>query len=294
MMGSKLREKHHFPVRTGQLGGLIRLAGKDKMVTESGRNCLVTLKAFIGLDRHVSLGQLAEAAGLNKTSVYRALRTLMESGFVEQDPETQKYRLGVGVLGPAAHYLSKVDFRTAARPLVEEFVRRRGETVTLGIPYGDELVFIDRVIGSNDAVFYCDVGRHLPLHCGAAGKAVLAWLPDERREAYISSGLSSRTPKTITDPDALRAELEGIRRQGYAVSDQEVDLGIRAVAVPVFDFSGQVAGGIAVAGVAARFDEDAIERFAAELVQIGREVSKLLGWTKLADTGMARPLAGWR
>lgn len=266
----------------------------DKMVTESGRNCLTTLKAFVGLDRDVSLGQLARVTGLNKTSLFRALCTLMEAGFVEQDPETQKYRLGVGVLGPAAHYISKLDFRTVARPLVEEFVKRCGETVTLGIPYGSEIVFIDRIRGSNDAVFYCDVGRRLPLHCGAAGKAILAWLPEARRELYISSGLPARTPKTITDPEALRAELERIRQRGYAISDQEVDLGIRAVAVPVFDFSGHVAGGIAVAGLEARFDDEAIGRFAAELVRIGREVSRLLGWTNTSEADAVTQLASWR
>lgn len=267
---------------------------RDRTITGSGQNCLLTLRAFVGQEREVSLGRLADITGMNKTTVYRALRTLMDSDFVEQNPVTKDYRLGVGVLGPAAHYISQVDFRTVARPIVEDLVRRVGETGTLGIPYADELVFIDRVLGSHDAVFFCDVGRRLPLHCGAVGKAVLAWLPEVRREAYIASGLQGRTPFTIVDPDELRAELQTIRDRGYAVSDQEVDLGIRAVAVPVFDFSGQVAGGIALAGLAIRFDEKVNERFGTELVKVAREVSERLGWVETAEKGALTPLVNWR
>jgi DNA-binding IclR family transcriptional regulator len=145
---------------------------------------------------------------------------------------------------------NRLDLRLAGRALLEDLCERTGLTVYLCVRRGDTAVCIDCILGRHEHTFGLKLGGTLPLHVGAAGKATLAWGGDDLVERYLAAGpLERLTPKTLTDPEAVRADLALDRRRGYTVSDEDVIEGAAAIGAPLFDHTGAVVAGISVSGL---------------------------------------------
>jgi IclR family acetate operon transcriptional repressor len=179
----------------------------------------------------MALSELTEVSGLPMPTIYRLMRTLVNRGYVRQEP-SKRYALGPRLirLGDGASRL----LGTWARPVLAELVDEVGETANMAVLEGDEVVYVAQVPSRRSMRMFTEVGRRVQPHCTGVGKALLAQLPTEVARAIVDrTGMEPHTPRTFTDPEALLVELVKIRKQGYALDDEEQELGVRCVAVPL-------------------------------------------------------------
>ncbi|WP_425548997.1 IclR family transcriptional regulator [Actinomadura meridiana] len=202
----------------------------------------------------MALSELTEVSGLPMPTIYRLMRTLVNKGYVRQEP-SKRYALGPRLvrLGEGAGRL----LGTWVRPVLARLVDEVGETANMAVLEGDEAVYVAQVPSKHSMRMFTEVGRRVQPHCTGVGKALLSQLPDERvREIVARTGMEPHTPKTLTDVDALLSELERIRQQGYALDDEEQEIGVRCVAVPLKGSPALTA--ISVSGPSGRMTREAV------------------------------------
>ena len=181
----------------------------------------------------LSLKQISDQAGLSKSTAYRFLAHLEREGYLIRD-EGGLYTFGIKFLQLAATSNHHPSLREVARPCLRELLKVTGESVNLAVLDGEMVVYIDVLESSHEFRLVSTIGQRRPLYSTALGKTLAAFLRDEERETVLSSlNFQSFTPHTLTNLAQLREELEGVRRQGYAVDNEESVLGARCVAAPV-------------------------------------------------------------
>jgi IclR family acetate operon transcriptional repressor len=179
----------------------------------------------------MALSELTEASGLPMPTIYRLMRTLVNRGYVRQAP-SKRY-----ALGPRLIRLGESSSRLLggwARPALARLVDDVGETANMALFEGDAVVYVAQVPSRHSMRMFTEVGRRVQAHCTGVGKALLAQLPPEAARALVCrTGLPAHTPHSITDLETLMRELALIRTRGYALDDEEQELGVRCVAVPI-------------------------------------------------------------
>lgn len=230
----------------------------------------------------LTLTEITNKTGLNKATVFRFVSTLEQANYLMRDPETKRYTPGTKVLQLGFAAISSLELRQVARPYLEELSQQVGETVSLSILDGMEVIYIDRVRNRQIVGVVLGLGSRLPAHCTSMGKAMLANLyPEELRVRLKQIGLKPCTPKSLIDTGALNSELEGIRQQGFAINDEELEIGLRAVAAPIWDSSNHVCGAINITGSAAMISmERLIKDLAPEVKETASRISLALGHTQ--------------
>jgi DNA-binding IclR family transcriptional regulator len=199
------------------------------------------LKAVGASRQPVSVPELADRCGLNRSTAWRLLATLEHHGLIERDPATSRYAVGYAVVALAASAGHEPLVRRA-HPVLRDLARECGETVSLAVPRRLQLVYVDQVQAPH--VMAADwLGRPTPLHATSTGKAFLAWLTEDEREAALGAALERFTETTIVDRARLATELEDVRRRGCALSRGELEPALWGASAPV------LAGGRAVAVV---------------------------------------------
>jgi DNA-binding IclR family transcriptional regulator len=222
----------------------------------------------------VSLKQLALETGLHPSTAHRILAAMAASGFVER-AEPGTYRLGIRLLELGNLVKSRISIREAAMPPMQALHERIGESVNLGVRQGDEIVYVERTSSGRSSIRVVHlVGARALLHVTAAGKLYLAQDSAEKLRDYARrTGLPGLTPSSITALPALEKELERVRRHGIAYDNEEIEPGLRCMAAPVRDDSGEVVAGLSVSAPAERYDPDWVP-----LVQeTARRISAALG-----------------
>lgn len=236
-----------------------------------------TLSVLEALGRPRPLAEIAELAELPKPTVHRILQVLVARGFA-RDGDDGVYAAGPRVLTVAGEALAELDVAGLARPILGALQRSVGGTVHLALRNGDEAVYVEKMEGDEPYRMASRVGLPLRLHSTGIGKTILAALPEgELTELLARLPLEARTPRTLVEPDALRAELERIRSRGYAIDDEENETGVRCVAAPLVDHQGRVVGGLSVSSLVYVLSPDDAERIAPEVVRAAAELSQLLG-----------------
>jgi len=215
------------------------------------------LVLLFSADRPVlSLQEISEALDIPQSTAYRLLATCRKKHVIIRDPRTRKYGLDAGLLRLQAAIRAHLDIVHIAIPHLEELASQSGETSQLFLLQGSQVVCAEAISSPNMIRFMPEKGKGLPLHAPAAGRAVLAFLPDAFLATYIGqNSLRAMTPYTLTDPEALRTILAGIRKKGFAISFQQMYLGARGVAVPLFNHEGTVMGSLGISGPDPRFSE---------------------------------------
>jgi DNA-binding IclR family transcriptional regulator len=200
---------------------------------------------------------LAERCGLNRSTAWRILTTLEDGGLVDRDPATNRYSIGHAITRLAAAGADALP--RAARPRLEELSRQTGETVSLAVPRGLQLVYVDQVQAPH--VMAADwLGRAVPLHATSTGKALLAWLPQDELEAALTEHpLTGYTDSTITDRTKLQHELDRVRRKGYAISRGELETALWGVSAPMLDRRERALAVVSVWGAEARLRAKGLE-----------------------------------
>ena len=245
----------------------------------SSRDVEATVRAVQVLDALAEGGELgttdiARRTGISASTVSRQLGTLARLGLVEHVPASGRYRLGVRILRLANAVLGRLDLRDVARPKLEELVRQVGETATLSIPGDGDAITVDFVPSEHYLQGVTRLGRPSVGHASSAGKVMLAFgnVPLPRGK------LASYAPRTITDPAALVEEIARVREQGWAEAVEEREVGLSAIAAPVWGASGELAAVVALQGPTSRFDEAAMRAALPQLLASARKISLALGW----------------
>ena len=205
----------------------------------------------------VSLKQSALETGLHPSTAHRILAAMSVSGFVER-AEPGTYRLGIRLLELGNVVKSRINIRDSAMPQMQALHEKIGESVNLGVRQGDEIVYVERTSSGRSSVRVVHlVGARAPLHVTAAGKLYLAeGNKDDLRNYAQRTGLPGRTPASITSLPALEKEIERVRRHGVAFDNEEIEQGLRCVAAPVRDDSGELVAGLSVSAPAERYHQD--------------------------------------
>jgi IclR family acetate operon transcriptional repressor len=185
---------------------------------------------------------------VHRSTALRLLGTLERHGLVERDQRTAKYRLGRRLPQLASVVTGEFDLRYVARPVCESLAGALGETVTLDVLAGDVIVPIEQATASTSMVSVNWLGRRTPVHCTASGKVILAFAPQSLRQRLLAHPLERSTVRTITDRAELERQLDSAREAGVARTFEELELGLDAIAAPVFGADGEVVAALDVSG----------------------------------------------
>ncbi|RBM23341.1 IclR family transcriptional regulator [Streptomyces sp. PT12] len=236
-----------------------------------------TLDVLEALAEHDSIAGLSRATRLPKPTVHRILRTLVERGFARQTSHGS-YAGGPRILTLIGRHQRAADLSGQVRPALDELRKRTSWTVHFALLSGHEAVYAAKLEGDRPYHLASRVGMSLPLHSTSVGKAILASLPEETARALLArAGTPARTARTHTDPEALLAELDAVRRRGWAEDHEENEDGVIAVGAPVFDHGGQVIGGISAAALSHPADTSAMAACGEAVAESARHISLTLG-----------------
>jgi len=246
---------------------------------QSVDRAITILKTLGNTASDLGVTDLSQRLEFPKSTVHRLLTALERGGLVEQNPETEKYRLGVELIRLAGRVLMRMDLQQVAQPHLHVLAKACTETVNLSILTSDDKVINIASFPSPRMVRNIGwIGREMLPHSVSSGKALLAYLPEQQTEHILAAGLPRFSEKTITDPSRLREELAQIRQRGYAVAREELEEGLSAVAAPIMDYEGHVIAVISVSGPSFRLTEERLAELGEMSVQAAETISRQLGY----------------
>jgi DNA-binding IclR family transcriptional regulator len=224
----------------------------------------------------IGLAELSRLVALHNSTTFHLAKTLVSLGYLRQEKETKRYRVGRPLFALAASALDEIEMVNLATPVLEELSRETGEASHFAVRMGDAVVVIARTSGPGAFQLADRVGVVRPAHCTAVGKAILASLqPDQLKRFIDRAGMKPSTPKSITDMPVLIREIEEARRTGIAIDDGEFNLEVRCLAVPVADFTGKTIGALGISGPVWRLSRQLLSSRAktvqAAAARLGRE-----------------------
>jgi DNA-binding IclR family transcriptional regulator len=251
---------------------------------------LTILKSFGGARASWDLTHLAAAVGLHKTTTFRLLGALQREGFVVYDAATATYRLGPALVGLGALARRSNDLHLVAHEVLIELAAFTGETATLEILAGDDVLILDEVHGRFLIGCRPEIGTRWPAHATSTGKVLLASRPsapvaDDAAHSKGRARLARLAPNTITSHKRLQQELATVRRLGYATGVEEIEPGFTAVSAPVLDVDANVVAAVSVGGPSVRLTPQRLPALAVAVMDAGRRVSTRLGFVSPAVQG---------
>jgi len=228
----------------------------------------------------LSMTQIAERVGMNKSTVHRLLATLEAKRFVERDANTGLYRPGRSLLQMAFLTLEKNNLRTIAAPYMVRLNELHRETITLAALDETEMVYLAVDESPQTVKIAAKPGQRLPIFCTASGKAVLAFSSEDFIQRILDQGLTEYTPQSICNPDTLREVLKTIRERGFAYTEQEFEEGINAVSAPILDEMNQPVGAISLVGPVFRMPVERMLGIGPLLVEAVSDIARELKFTR--------------
>lgn len=199
-----------------------------------------------------SVKEISDFLGLNKSTAFGLINTLTNLGYLYQNPENQKYTLSLKLLSFSNTVKAQNIFIRTAHPFLEQLSQKYGETAHCAVEYNYRAVYIDKVEATGSIYIGTQIGTQNDLHCTGVGKCLLAYMPPERQERFLSGNLKTMTYHTITNSEQLRDEIRRVREQGYALDQEEYAVGLSCAAIPVFSGPDTVAFAISVSGMTPR------------------------------------------
>lgn len=258
-----------------------QVAVSDPGMTRSVQRALLLLEEISYEPSGVGVSDLSLRADLPVSTVHRLLATLMASGFVVQNPDNGRYRVGLRAFEVGNAFLRQVDLAGVARPALRELSSQVNESVNLAVRDGFAAVYIDNVESDQMLKLFTRTGSRVQLYCTGVGKVMLAGMPADDIETYISTtDFVPRTPNTVVDPDMLRSQLERIVARGFGIDDEEFELGVRCVAAPIHDHSGATIAALSVSGPAQRISRASLFPIANRVATTAQNISSQLGYLR--------------
>lgn len=219
---------------------------------------------------------IASAIGLNKSTVYRLLSAMCERGYTEKE-DNGTYRIGVKLVEISSNHINNLELHTEARPSLNALHDELGLAVYLGKLDHDEVVYLDKMDISRSLRIYNQIGMRVPAHCSSLGKCMLANISGDDLN-FILHGveLDRYTENTITSKSALKEHLREVRRQGWAMDNEEYIIGHRCIGAPIFDYRGEVIAAVSASGPKTLVEENRFEAIIEKVTQTAAEISRRL------------------
>lgn len=228
-------------------------------------------------DEELTVTEIHQELGIPKATAFMLLNVLERHQMVTKSSQ-HRYTIGIKLYELGSTYVSKLDIVRIARPFLEQLLERTNLTVHLGAIYDHRVIFIDKIEPKSFVRFSTFPGMRSDIHTSSLGKAMAAHLTEPELDAIVAKiGLGAYTVHTITDRAAFDAELERIRQCGYAVENEEGELGIRCIGAPVFDNSGRVVAAVSVTGLVSQIPEEAFPTLGRTVRETAELVSAALG-----------------
>ena len=243
-----------------------------------------TILETLGQTPHgMSIRDLSVKVNLPKGTTHRLLSSLSYFGYARQDPKTRNYFLGLKLVELGNLLLSQLDLRKEAEPFLRDLAERTKETVHMVVLDRDDIVYIDKVeLDHNPSGLRMAsrIGLRNPIHSCAVGKVLLADFSDEALDHFLrGKNLLRRTENTMTDPVQLREHLKLVRKQGFAIDDEENEKGIRCVAAPIYNEVGRAVAAVSISGPGFRITKKVIqETLKKEVIETAFKISQKLGF----------------
>jgi DNA-binding IclR family transcriptional regulator len=235
------------------------------------------LKTFTEKEHEIRISELSRRLGVAKSTVHRLVTTLVSEGMLEQNPDNDKYRLGIALFGLGALVRRRMDVSNEARPYLFALREMTNETVHLAILDGTEIMYVYNLESTHAIRMRSDIGVRKPAYCTAEGLAMLAFQPDDIVDQVVRNGLRARTSQTITDADRLVKALDAIRQRGCAIEDEDSEIGMRCLAAPIRNDTGDVVAAVGVAGPVSRLSKKAVASFIPHVINTAASISVRLG-----------------
>ncbi|HIB8961425.1 TPA: DNA-binding transcriptional repressor XynR [Enterobacter kobei] len=248
-------------------------------IIQSVERALQILDLFNEQATELKITDISKLMGLSKSTLHSLLKTLQLHGYIDQNPENGKYRLGMKLVERGHFVVGSMDIRQKAKGWLMDLSRRTGQTTHLGILDGREGVYIEKIEGKLAAIAYSRIGRRLPVHTTAIGKVLIAWLGEAELNALLEGyQYTTFTPSTLATREALVDALKKTREQGYALDSEENEQGVRCVAVPVWNHESRVIAALSLSTLTSRVDDAELANFREQLQQAGLQLSRALGY----------------
>ncbi len=250
---------------------------KPTAAVQSVDRALLVLE-IVGKLGTAGVTEIATELGVHKSTVSRLITVLESRGFVEQLSDRGKYRLGFTIVRLAGSTSAQMDLAKESQAVCDRLAAETGETTNVAILDGDRIINIVEAIGPAEITLRSWVGQNCPVHATSSGKTLLAGLSADELGDVLPTRLAAFTPNTVTDGDALRAELVQIRAAGWASVSEELEVGLNAVAAPVRDSRGTVVAALSVSGPTYRLNADRFAATAKLAIAAADVVSRRLGY----------------
>jgi IclR family transcriptional regulator, KDG regulon repressor len=237
------------------------------------------LELFLTTSPELSVKDISEKLQLSKSTVHGIIKTLEHRGYLQQNPDDLKYKLGIKLFTLGNFFGKHLDIGNIARPIIRDLVNELNETVHLVTLQRDEVIYIEKVDGPRALTIYSHTGKRAPVHCTGVGKAILAHLSEKEADRLLSTAsLDAFTGYTMTDINEIKKQFVSIRETGYAVDDEEIELGLKCIAAPIFNHQGNVIASISCAAPKVRLNEEKLPKVIAGIKSAATEVSRSLGY----------------
>jgi len=255
---------------------------KSEYIIQAVSHALDLLEQFHDEVDELGVTELSKRLKLHKNNVFRLLATLESRNYIEQNKVTENYRLGLKTLELGQTFIKQMGLLRQSRPVLEALVKECNETTYVAILKEAHIVYLDVVETDLTVRVVPRVGARLPAYCTAAGKVQMAYMTDEELENYLPTKEMKRyTPRTVTDREELKQHLKLIAEQGYAIDDEEMDVGVKCVGAPIRDYTRRIIGAVSISGPSMRFTDERLEKELIPLVvRSGEEISHKLGYHK--------------
>lgn len=248
-------------------------------IVNSLTRALKVLEVLADSNDSIGVTELGRRLDIDKSRAYRLLATLVNQGYVEQDPETRKYKLGLKVVELGSKVLDKMELRKIAKPFMKELVQKTNQTTHMAALDLGDAVCIEQEETPSVVNVNMAIGRETPGHCTALGKILWAHLEEKELETLLKKKkLTHFTARTITSIPELKMHLEKIRGQGYALDDEEFTVGVRCIAVPVWSHKKKVVASLGISGLAVNISLDKVDGLIEIIMQIRDKLCSKLGY----------------
>lgn len=237
------------------------------------------LELFLASNQELSVKEMSEKLGLSKSTIHGIIKTLEYRGYLQQNSDDLKYRLGLKLFELGNKVSNHFDIGKIARPIMKDLVEKLTETVHLVVFERGEVIYIEKLDGPRSLRIYSQVGKRAPIHCTGVGKAILAFQDEEEADRLLEiEKLQSFTEYTMTDIAEIKSHLQIIRGQGYSIDDEEIELGLKCVAAPIFNHQGEVIAAISCAAPKVRLTEEKLAEVINEIKQAALVISTNMGF----------------
>jgi IclR family KDG regulon transcriptional repressor len=231
--------------------------------------------------QELSVSEIGAKTNLHRSTAHRILMALEYNDLIQQNPESGKYHLGIKLFRLGHQAVSHLNLREICRPFLSRIMKETKETVHLAVFDEDQVLYLDKVEGPHALRMPSRVGRRIPTYCTSLGKAMLSCLDDQEvKSIFRNQVLRPYTANTVKTLSRLLADLRMIRKHGYSVDNEEIEIGLRCVGAPIRDYTGAMVGAISVAAPSARLSSQKIHSVGRLVVTTAEEISEKLGYEK--------------